>query len=363
MIKHHVLHSPSKLMFTVYTKIFPQVNKELSYWQTRAAAIPDDELRTQALASITSKRFHCQGGSVFALLAEEKWESAVRFVVAYQTISDYLDNLCDRSTSMDSAGFRMLHTSMRDALTLTDYSTNYYSLIQYKDDNGYLQELVQTCREVIASLDNLAVFQDNLLWLEGLYEDLQVHKHVVPNKREIRLKRWSDIKNDYSLQWYEFSAATGSTLGIYSLVCYALAGRINDEMTGAITNGYFPYIQGLHILLDYYIDQHEDVTEKDLNFCSYYANQRIMLDRFEYFVNQALKQTTVLPDASFHKMVVKGLIGLYLGDEKVKELENGSMVKKRMLKASGGASLFFYLNTKLYYMYKKIRNSGLYQNR
>ena len=32
-----------------------------------------------------------------ALLANEKYKEAIRFTVAYQTISDYLDNLCDRT--------------------------------------------------------------------------------------------------------------------------------------------------------------------------------------------------------------------------------------------------------------------------
>jgi len=51
------------------------------------------------------------------LLAGEKYKEAIRFIVAYQTISDYLDNLCDRSTSSDPADFRALHESMLHALT------------------------------------------------------------------------------------------------------------------------------------------------------------------------------------------------------------------------------------------------------
>ena len=41
-----------------------------------------------------------------------------------------------------------------------------------------------------------------------------------------------------------------------------------------IRNGYFPYIQGLHILLDYLIDQEEDKVGGDLNFCFYYENEK-----------------------------------------------------------------------------------------
>src|SRR5699024_9799328 len=87
------------LMGNVYRRIFPAVDRELACWTKRAREIPNEELRKQALASIESKRFHCQGGGVYALLANFHWQKAVRFIVAYQTISDYLDNLCDRSTS------------------------------------------------------------------------------------------------------------------------------------------------------------------------------------------------------------------------------------------------------------------------
>ena len=96
---------PFSLMSKTYRKIFPSVHKELSYWKTRAEGIPNPELRKQALASIEHKTFHCEGGAIMALMANEHYHEAIRFIVAYQTISDYLDNLCDRSTSQDPADF------------------------------------------------------------------------------------------------------------------------------------------------------------------------------------------------------------------------------------------------------------------
>src|SRR5699024_12521302 len=93
------------------------VDRELYFWKKRAEAIPNDELRRQALSSIKSKRFHCQGGAVYALLAGYRWREAIRFMVAYQTISDYLDNLCDRGTSLKHADFLLLHQSMLYAVT------------------------------------------------------------------------------------------------------------------------------------------------------------------------------------------------------------------------------------------------------
>ena len=89
---------PLTLMYRVYTQVLPQVHRELSYWKSRASEIPNPELRNQALASIEHKTFHCEGGAILSLTAKGNYKQAIRFIVAYQTISDYLDNLCDRST-------------------------------------------------------------------------------------------------------------------------------------------------------------------------------------------------------------------------------------------------------------------------
>lgn len=67
--------------------------------------------------SIETKTFHCEGGSIYGLLASKNLEKTIRFIVAYQTISDYLDNLCDRSTSLNPDDFRVLHESIIHALT------------------------------------------------------------------------------------------------------------------------------------------------------------------------------------------------------------------------------------------------------
>ncbi|GAB3047384.1 tetraprenyl-beta-curcumene synthase family protein [Virgibacillus ainsalahensis] len=345
------------LMLTVYRKVFPEVEKELSYWKSRAEQIPNEELRSQALASIEAKRFHCQGGGVYALLAGDKWREAIQFITAYQTISDYLDNLCDRSTSMDPKDFKLLHQAMRDALTPDNNLKNYYELREDQNDGRYLTELVQTCHKTIRNLDCYNVLKAYLRNLEGLYSDLQIHKHVTVDQRIPRLTMWHEQHKEQApnLSWYEFSAACGSTLGIYCLVSYALGGKMTEKLAEKFYKGYFPFMQGLHILLDYYIDQYEDLEETDLNFCNYYADQKELKERFIYFIEQTKKCVQALPDQRFHQMVQMGLVGLYLGDPKVKELAGATDMKKALLKASGPTSIFFHWNSKTYYKLIEIR--------
>jgi tetraprenyl-beta-curcumene synthase len=338
------------LMKQVYQKIFPQVNKELAYWTNRANKIPNKELRTQALASIQDKKFHCQGGSVYSVLAGPYWKEAITFIVAYQTISDYLDNLCDRSTSLDPDDFRLLHQSMRDCFIEDAPIPNYYALREDQDDDDYLKDLVRTCQKIVKQVRHFNVIQPFLLELEELYSDLQVHKHVCHDERIPRLENWFYTYKEKwpMLSWYEFSACTGSTLGIFYLISYGLQHEITENLAKKIHTSYFPYMQGLHIMLDYFIDQEEDRLEGDLNFCNYYKDERELEERLTYFVNKTNEHIQELPDRPFHEMVQHGLVGLYLADPKVGKMEQAVKISKRLLRASGRKSQFFHWNIKLY---------------
>jgi tetraprenyl-beta-curcumene synthase len=352
---------PVSLMYRVYRKVLPQVHKELAIWKRRAEAIPNNELRNQALASIEGKTFHCEGGAIMSLVALGNYHKAIRFIVAYQTISDYLDNLCDRSTSLDPLDFSSLHESMEDALSIDGVLRDYYRERVEKEDGGYLTALVQTCRNELKELSNYEAISDHLHELCRYYCDLQVHKHVVQHERVPRLKNWFNTHREHfpEMQWFEFSACTGSTLGIFCLVSYALREDFKPEFAESIRDGYFPYIQGLHILLDYFIDQEEDREEGDLNFCFYYENEEALFKRMKHFLIHADYHTAKLPHKKFHQLINRGLLGIYLSDEKVQQQKKVKKLAKAMIKSGGPISYFFYLNGKAYRTLQKwisIRN-------
>lgn len=350
-----------KLMNRVYKEIFPTVQKELNYWRKKAENIPNEELRKQALASIESKDFHCEGGAILALIAEEKKVDAIRFIVAYQTISDYLDNLCDRSTSHDPNDFSALHESMFHALLTHSKETNYYRYRLDQDDNGYLESLVQTCQEFNRSLTAYPKIAHTLWELCAYYCELQVHKHVKKEERVDRLKQWFALHEDKlpNLTWYEFSACTGSTLGIFCLISYALRDDFREEHVDQIRNGYFPYIQGLHIMLDYFIDQEEDLEGGDLNFCFYYQNEQELFKRLSHFVLKADLHTNSMPHQKFHKLIHRGLLGLYLSDEKVEKRKDLKSLAKKLVKLGGRQSWFFYVNARIYRTIKRMAFSNV----
>ncbi|MBE1555613.1 tetraprenyl-beta-curcumene synthase [Filibacter limicola] len=341
---------PFSLMNQVYRTIMPAVHKELSYWKKRAEEIPNQELKKQSLASIEQKMFHCEGGSIMALTALEQKDAAIKFIVAYQTISDYLDNLCDRSTSLDPRDFAALHESMIDALTVDASPKLYYRFREDQDDGDYLVELMQMCQSILSDMPNYGMIKPYLLELCQYYCDLQIHKHVCKEEREERLKSWYEKHKSLlpKMGWHEFAACSGSTLGVFCLVSYALRNDFEIRHADRIRKGYFPYIQGLHILLDYFIDQDEDREGGDLNFCCYYANDEELCKRLIHFLHEADKHTNDLPDNKFHKMINRGLLGIYLSDRKVNEQKAVKVLAKKVMRQGGAVSIFFYWNGRAY---------------
>lgn len=344
-----VPNQPWALMYRIYRSVLPDVSFYLEQWREKAEKIPNDELRKQALMSIDTKEFHCQGGAILSLLAGSQRTKVIEFVVAYQTISDYLDNLCDRSTSLDPRDFEALHESMIHALTPGAEQTNYYRMREDQNDGGYLWGLVQTCQRILNELPHYASISTTLLDLARYYCDLQIHKHVIKEDRVPRLQAWYSNHKDSipAMSWYEFSACTGSTLGIFCLVSYASQKNLTADQVKVIKNGYFPWVQGLHILLDYFVDQEEDKEGGDLNFCSYYESGKQMLDRFGHFVKQADISIDGLPDRKFHKLINRGLLGIYLADQKVSNHPGIKKIAGKIMRMGGSATMFFYVNRKL----------------
>ncbi|MBB3108232.1 tetraprenyl-beta-curcumene synthase [Paenibacillus phyllosphaerae] len=342
-----VPRTPLKLMYRVYRFVLPEVRTELNRLRQLAEAIPDDELRTQALASMNSKEFHCQGGGVYAAANLSQRHILIPLIVALQTISDYLDNLCDRSTSQNEADFHLLHQSMLDAVDPIAPVKDYYACRSEREDGGYLQELVQTCQRAVAKLPGYRPVQPYVQELVSLYRDLQVYKHIRRDLREPSLLAWwNQHRSRYAhLQWNEFAAATGSTLGMFMLFLAATDPKLTDVQARGIRDAYFPHVCGLHIMLDYLIDQEEDRIGGDLNFCNYYQSQRELTERLGLMMENARKDVRKLPNWRFHRMIIEGLLALYLSDPKVRDQQDVRSISRRLMRRSPLTRLFFWGNS------------------
>lgn len=339
---------PVSLMYRMYRYVLPDVRRELDRLREMAERIPDGELRKQALASMRGKRFHCEGGAVYAAAHLAQRRVLVPLIVTLQTISDYLDNLCDRSTSLDAGDFRLLHQSMIDAVTPGAEPKNYYALRREQDDGGYLHALVRQCQSCIDRLPAYSRVRDHVRRLVGLYRDLQVYKHIAPHLRERYLLAWWEEHRSAcpELMWNEFAAATGSTLGMFMLFLAATDPGLERSRADSIVDAYFPFICCLHIMLDYLIDQAEDEAGGDLNFCRYYRDGEQLTERLLWIVERARQAASGLPSPRFHRMVVEGLIALYLSDPKIRNQQRVLDTARAIMRGSPLTRIFFWLNSR-----------------
>jgi len=317
--KNRAVPGQSALLLQHILFTLPRVQKLLAAWRNEAERCPDPVLRQMALASLEKKAFHCQGGAVFAIAARGHEKAVLRIIVAYQTLCDYLDNLCDRAGSTDGEAFRHLHNSLLTALTPGSACEDYYLFYPHKQDGGYINKLVAECQTQIETLSNYRRVQERLWELANWYIELQVRKHLHPEIREEQLIGWAkELCSRYpGVRWQEIAAAAGSTLALFALL--GLAGReeLDDAVIQRTWQAYFPWICGLHILLDYFIDREEDRQGGDLNFTFYYRDEAEMLERLKFFVRQAHDSAASMHDQAFPNTVVEGILGLYLSDAKI----------------------------------------------
>lgn len=348
--------------------ILPRVEKELQKWKQFLLKCSPSPLQQQALNSIRDKKFHCQGGAFFALFNPAACSILLPLIISFQTISDYLDNLCDRITwNVNSSlkekdfyqekSYRHLHSSMLVSVSLESEnlpSKEFYQYYPYNQDEGYLKLLVKNCQNNVAALPVYNKVKEKVLILTRLYCDLQSFKHLSLKFRRKYLEDWFQAyKKKYPfLLWHEFAAAAGSTLGTFALFALASQPNCSSTETEKIFNCYFPWICGLHILLDYFIDQKEDKKEGDLNFIFYYSDPEQCYQRLIFFIKNALQNARKLDNPTFHCTVVKGLLALYLSDPKIKE-QKLEKVAHSLLSAAGEKDIFY-----MYHLCRLLRKSG-----
>lgn len=321
--------TPRPVLLGKFIAALPAVKRELSRWKSLAQTIPEP-LRTQALLSIEHKAFHCLGGSVYAQYPGVHGQTMLSFVVALQTISDYLDNLCDRLGVCDPSAFQLLHKSFRHALNPYAPLNDYYALYPYREET-YLSSLVQQCQK---TLQVIPYYHLNYPYIERLAEyycELQVLKHS-PRGEEL-LRSWAaSIKSPQELTWNEWTAACGSTLGIFMFTALSFQPPQDQDDT---FHAYFPWIQGLHILLDYLIDLEEDNQNGDLNFLTFYPSEETRNRSLISIAQKSKERAIQLVPPSFHQTIVDGLIALYGSDPKVHRQGQTSLI--RHIAASGGS--------------------------
>ena len=255
--------------------------------------------------------------SLFALYPGLDIENALSFIAAFHALTDYLDKLCRKNRIPDEAAVRRLYPAVQDAVD-PERTTGSYQLGYSLKDGKQLRGLVDQCRLRITALPSYALVTGKMKKYVQLYIDLQAYKYLSHCIRQEYVETWADfyLRRYRDVTFWEFSAAAGSLLGVFSMFAAASDPKLTSSDIKALDEVYFPWVCGLHKLLEAYISAREDILTDQLNFTSYYDNLRICVERLSCFVDKASVLCSGLKNPEYHISLIKCLLSLYLSDSR-----------------------------------------------
>ncbi len=333
----------TRAAFNYWTGVFPRVCLHIARWQRLAQRIPDPELRRLALAAL-AKRGNIEGAAAFAAFAPRAQRARVTMAVsAFQAAYNLLDILGEQPSPDPVRDGQRLHEALVYALSPSGSggssgkraglnvdgdqperrqamsgdplaaSLDWYEHHPQRNDGGYLSQLLEQCRTAFAGLPShelvacaaragarrIVAFQSlNLSESQGDHAGLE---------------RWAQEATPpgTGLQWWETASAAGSSLGVFALIAAAGERRLDAHETLAIDRAYFPWIGGLHSLMDNLIDKHEDEAAGHRSLVEYYGPQRAA-QRMSWLAVQAQRAAQELPHGRRHTVILAAMIANYL---------------------------------------------------
>jgi tetraprenyl-beta-curcumene synthase len=314
--------------FNYWTSVFPRVCVHVARWRRRARRIPNPILRQLALESL-AKRSNIEGAAAFAAFAPAKQRAAVtRATSAFQAAYNLLDMLGEQPSPDPVLDGRRLHEALVYAVTPPAGGgpshgeprhagplapTDWYEHHPQRNDGGYLDALIQECRDAFARLPSHLQAAPSAQAAAARIVAFQSLNLSKSQGEHTGLERWARAATPprTDLQWWETAAAAGSSLGVHVLIAAAADPLLRPADVSALAQAYFPWIGGLHSLLDNLIDKHEDEAAGHRSLIEYYGPEQAA-QRLRWIAGQAQSRAWELPHSRGHVVILAAMIGNYL---------------------------------------------------
>ncbi len=311
-----------------WTGVFPRVSAHIKRWDGIARRIPDPELRRLALEAL-AKRSNIEGAAAFAVLAPRAHrKSATDAMCAFQAAYNYLDMLGEQPSADPVADGRRLHEALLFALGQPSpmaeeqgrdpgaEELDWYEHHPQREDGGYLSYLLAECRTAVSALPSYAMAAPAARAAAAQIVAFQSLNLSEAQGDHAGLERWAleATPSDSGLQWWETAAAAGSSLGVYVQIAAAARAGSSAAQIAALEHAYFPWIGGLHSLLDNLIDKHEDEAAGHRSLVEYYGPQRAA-ERMGRLAGRAIELAQSLPDSRRHTLLLAAMVANYLSAE------------------------------------------------
>lgn len=340
--------------------VFPRVCLHVARWRALARRIPDPVLRQLALEAL-AKRGNIEGAAAFAAFAPRACRArATKATSAFQAAYNLLDMLGEQPSPDPVVDGRRLHEALVYALDPAATPLDWYEHHPKRDDGGYLDELLQECRSAFVSLPSHAVAGPSARAAAARIVAFQSLNLSESQGDHAGLERWARAATPpgTGLQWWETAAAAGSSLGVHALIAAAAETRLDAQEVAALERAYFPWIGGLHSLLDNLIDKHEDEAAGHRSLVEYYGPLRAA-QRMRWLAEEATQVARELPHGRRHVVILAAMIGNYLSTAEAHspELEP---VSESVLATIGGLERPTMLVFKLRHLPTALFNAGVY---
>jgi tetraprenyl-beta-curcumene synthase len=220
----------------------PAVAREVRAWRTRALSIPDASIRTDALASLATKRANIDGAALFWTLPHARNPNLIGLLAAYEMICDFLDSLNEPPAAADPLNGRQLHLSLIEALDFDQPAAEYYQHHPSHDDGGYLKALIQTCRARSAALPSYKQAREMVIPEAARFEIIAINHDTDHARRETAHRAWAarELPTPREASWFELTAAATASLTIHALLALSAEPTNNPTSLAHTHTAYFP---------------------------------------------------------------------------------------------------------------------------
>lgn len=303
-----------RMLGRYWLTIAPLVQTELRRWQDVASAIPDPTLRAHALDKLRAERLNAEAAATFAgLVSRPHRADATRLMVAFEVMYDYLDGVSEQPVSDPILNGRQLHGALR-AVMVPEHAApaDFYRHHPARDDGGYLDQLVATCRASLQRLPSASTIGPVAALAALRCGEAQTRTHAASTDGPQQLARWSRQQTPHGFEWWETAAGATASLGLHALFAAASYTNVTVAEAERIDAVYHPTICALATLLDSLIDHESDTLGTDHRYIAYYASPAVAADRISKLAAEAADQARTLRDGATHQIIVAGIACFYL---------------------------------------------------
>jgi tetraprenyl-beta-curcumene synthase len=311
-------------------------SREIALWRSRAALIPDASIREDALTALDNKRTHAHGAALFWIIPRRRNVHLLRLLIAYELIWDFLDNLSERAAAFGQTDGRGLHQAIADAIDPAAPISDYYSQLPWSDDGGYLQALVEACRERCLLLPSYRAVR--ALALEGAHlAQVLAINHYPTDVRDRSLQRWvaQHFPDAGDMPWWEISGAASAPLTIHALLALAAEPDCTAAQIAAVHRAYFPSLSAATTMLDSFVDRVDDLSSGSHSYIAHYPDGPRAVQSVQRLVRRSMSDARTLNHGTKHAVIAAAMTAMYLS--KTSQPDGDRRLSTRRIARSGGS--------------------------